>query len=466
MATSTATLDLTQFTKVWDVDFEDGTTGLLNLSYGHTWVHDGELTLSAWAGDGYQVNSGVMQSPSGASANQGYGLYSITMKSDPNEGPGLFACLWPSSNVWPGPELDMFEKQGPSSNTNAYSTIHWKGADGSDQYSPTMLGAIDVSQTHTYSMDWERDSITLYVDGQQIYRTTSHVPLDYADGGENSAFGVGMQAKWAANQQNGDNVLHVYDMNYMAPGGTGTIPDPHLPWNGTIGTGTHNLVLRISEDAYMGDAQYTVSVDGQQIGGTLTAHALHGAGSDTLTVQGNWTGGQHTVSVAFLNDAWGGTAATDRNLHLDGATYDGAALASSTASLLSNGAAAFTFSVAGTLPLPGPGGKTVQGTGGGEALVATNKDDVIVGGHGDDILTGFLGKDSFVFAPDDGHDMVRDFVSGIDKLVFQGVDASTVHFAKVSHGGLAGYDVHYGTGGDTIFLIKAAAVAASDLVFA
>ncbi|SFL49006.1 calcium-binding protein, partial [Methylobacterium pseudosasicola] len=41
----------------------------------------------------------------------------------------------------------------------------------------------------------------------------------------------------------------------------------------SIGTGSDQLVLRISQDAYQGDAQYTVSVDGKQIGGVLTAHA-------------------------------------------------------------------------------------------------------------------------------------------------------------------------------------------------
>src|SRR5206468_351785 len=45
----------------------------------------------------------------------------------------------------------------------------------------------------------------------------------------------------------------------------------------SVGTGPDKLVLNISQDAYQGDAQYTVSVDGKQVGGTLTAHAAHGA---------------------------------------------------------------------------------------------------------------------------------------------------------------------------------------------
>jgi hypothetical protein len=96
----------------------------------------------------------------------------------------------------------------------------------------------------------------------------------------------------------------------------------------TVGTGPDSLVLKLSQDAYQGDAQYTVLVDGKQVGPTFTASALHGSGqSDTLTLKGDWAAGAHKVEVKFLNDAWGGTAATDRNLHVDAATYNGKAVA-------------------------------------------------------------------------------------------------------------------------------------------
>ena len=32
------------------------------------------------------------------------------------------------------------------------------------------------------------------------------------------------------------------------------------------------------------------------------------------------------MSISFLNDAWDGTAANDRNLYIESATYDGAAV--------------------------------------------------------------------------------------------------------------------------------------------
>ena len=77
------------------------------------------------------------------------------------------------------------------------------------------------------------------------------------------------------------------------------------------------LDLSLSEDAWSGDAQFTVSVDGKQVGGTMTAHALASSGaSQHVKLTGNWGSAAHSVGVTFLNDAYGGTASTDRNLHV------------------------------------------------------------------------------------------------------------------------------------------------------
>ena len=116
------------------------------------------------------------------------------------------------------------------------------------------------------------------------------------------------------------------------------------PTTATVGSGADTLVLRISQDAYQGPAQYTVSVDGVQVGGTFIASASHAAGqSDALTLQGDWAAGSHTVQVNFLNDAYGGTAATDRNLYVDSATYNGATVNGAAKTLLSAGPASFGF---------------------------------------------------------------------------------------------------------------------------
>ncbi len=122
----------------------------------------------------------------------------------------------------------------------------------------------------------------------------------------------------------------------------------------SAGSGPDALVLKLSQDAYRGDAQYTASVDGQQVGGVFTASSRHGSGgSDTLTLRGDWGPGAHQVSITFLNDAWDGTPDTDRNLHVDGIAYNGAAIGDGEADLMSAGTATFAFTdMGGTDPAP------------------------------------------------------------------------------------------------------------------
>jgi hypothetical protein len=108
-------------------------------------------------------------------------------------------------------------------------------------------------------------------------------------------------------------------------------------------TSTNKLTLRVSEDAYQGDAQFVVRVDGKQVGGTMTASTLYATGdSDVFTLTGNWGQGTHNVQIQFLNDAWGGTAGTDRNLHVNSIAYDGTTYAGTTAALNTVSTRAFT----------------------------------------------------------------------------------------------------------------------------
>lgn len=106
------------------------------------------------------------------------------------------------------------------------------------------------------------------------------------------------------------------------------------------------LVLQLSEDAYLGDAQFTVSVDGTQVGGAQSVTALHGAGQkQAFTFNGSFGSGPHQVAVKFINDAYGGPR-LDRNLYVDGIQYDGVTTALSETPLYSNGAAAFQLAQA------------------------------------------------------------------------------------------------------------------------
>ena len=187
------------------------------------------------------------------------------------------------------------------------------------------------------------------------------------------------------------------DMKGLVAGlakGSGSTPSPTPPVTTpppaggtmkTIGSGADSLVLKISEDAYKGHAQYTISVDGKQIGGVLTASASHAAGQDdVITVKGDWAAGAHKVTVSFLNDAYAGSAATDRNLHVDGITYNGTALAKGTADLLRNGPVDFAFTdgsaTATPSPTPGIGAVVTKTVGaGGDSLVLKVSQDAWLG---------------------------------------------------------------------------------------
>ncbi len=131
-------------------------------------------------------------------------------------------------------------------------------------------------------------------------------------------------------------------------------PAPVTPSPVTLGAGPNSLLLEISEDAYLGDAQFTVSVDGTQIGGTQTATASHAAGQDqAFTVLGGFAAGTHTVGVDFLNDAYGGSAALDRNLYVD-SIIDGATTSPVKAALLDSGTQSFVVGTATTPVTPSP----------------------------------------------------------------------------------------------------------------
>lgn len=105
---------------------------------------------------------------------------------------------------------------------------------------------------------------------------------------------------------------------------------------------THQLVLALAEDRYRGDAQFIAKVDGARVGGgTVTALERLGA-SQNFTFSGQWAAGTHDVEVDFINDRYGGTTRTDRNLYVDNVRYDGVSYLDHHVAMLSNGAVHFT----------------------------------------------------------------------------------------------------------------------------
>jgi len=142
----------------------------------------------------------------------------------------------------------------------------------------------------------------------------------------------------------------------------------------SVGSGADTLVLNMAENPYLGDAQFTVSVDGQQIGGTQTTTADVAQGQQQeFDVHGNFGSGNHTVSVAFVNDKIGdfypGTQlavdTTDRNLYIMSMSLDGGAPATGTPwELASNGSNSWSVT-AGSNPAAGD---TIPASGSGSGM--------------------------------------------------------------------------------------------------
>jgi Ca-dependent carbohydrate-binding module xylan-binding len=100
-------------------------------------------------------------------------------------------------------------------------------------------------------------------------------------------------------------------------------PTPDVPADVDFKPG--DLKVTLSGDHYNGAPKAEVLVDGQSVG-TVTVTADHKKGQwQDFVVSGNgrWAdGADHTVTVKFLNDAFGGSVATDRNLYVDAVALD------------------------------------------------------------------------------------------------------------------------------------------------
>ena len=147
-------------------------------------------------------------------------------------------------------------------------------------------------------------------------------------------------------ESGGTEILGLPAVLLLLPSFTPPTPTGHVI---TTGSGSDTLRLDMSEDAYRGDAAFTVLVDGQKLGGTFTVTASHAAhDSDSMIFAGNWGAGNHTVSVDFVNDLYGGSSTTDRNLYVDDVVYDTVDTGQSAAMFTNH---AQTFAVLDTTPI-------------------------------------------------------------------------------------------------------------------
>ncbi|MFL5251726.1 MAG: carbohydrate-binding domain-containing protein, partial [Rhodopila sp.] len=226
---------------------------------------------------------------------------------------------------------------------------------------------LTVTFTNNFLMPGESGDRNLYIvivtyDGQTVSNTTTPVY---------------QSPVYPPNSTQGDilgnAVFHVNDMTAVS--GDASSTPTTTPGAVSVGSGSNTLVLNMAEDAYQGDAQFTVSVDGQQVGGTQTTTASVAQGQQQeFDVHGNWGSGSHSISVTFTNNNIGGSYpgtqaaidTTDRNVYVMNASLDGGPPASGTPwELSSNGSQSFTVTA-------GSGGSSGSGGSGGSSNASSS----------------------------------------------------------------------------------------------
>lgn len=155
----------------WQILFGGpSTNGAFVWSHDDVSVGNGELTLSMTNHPSGWTAGGISTGGAGSE----FGLYQVRARMDPGQGVDGGALLWPASNIWPGPEVDLMESPN-ADRSHDYLTVHWLGNNGQDSYN-TYGFSLDVSQWHTYALDWTPDLLTYYIDGQPVLTTSDHVP--------------------------------------------------------------------------------------------------------------------------------------------------------------------------------------------------------------------------------------------------------------------------------------------------
>ena len=330
-----------------------------------------EIKATPTPSGGLPYTSGLLSTARTFSQNQGY--FEIRAKVPLQQ--GFWSAFW-LLNPTGYPEIDIMEQPFTGTSTE-YWTHTSTPSDSSGGY--TDVGTDLSKGYHTYGFMWTADSIQYTFDGNYIgYAHVTPPELANLKLYILANLAVGGQGSWPGAPNSGASAE--YDIDYIrayskdpsvpavpletisSPDGAATAPVltlPPPPVPATIGSGPDKLTLQISEDAYNGDAQFTISVDGTQQGGVQTAKAIHGAGqSQTFTVLGTFGSSAHTVTVNFLNNANGTDG--DRNLFVTGAALNGVAVPNVLLNEYAGGPQSFAVPGSSAPPPPSPAPVTPQ----------------------------------------------------------------------------------------------------------
>ena len=171
----------------------------------------------------------------------------------------------------------------------------------------------------------EPDKLTWYFDGKQVAQENTPADMNKPMYLVLSTV-VGSASSWTGAPTPGETGQMQVDYVRAYSRGASAAAAPAASTasaSSSAATGTSTLKLSLSEDAYQGDAQFSVAIDGKTIGSPQTVTALHSSGgAQDFSFSQALTAGTHDVAVSFINDAYGGSGATDRNLYINGASVD------------------------------------------------------------------------------------------------------------------------------------------------
>jgi hypothetical protein len=136
-------------------------------------VSDGSLWMQARGGGGSWTSSPWVWSEKKYTFRHG----KVEIRAKMPKGTGVWPALWmlPAQSAWP-PEIDIYES---IDNESRYFVNYHYGSSGNPQQfdgdSPVPINNIDVTQWHTYGVEWYPGLLVFTLDGAEVARATQGI---------------------------------------------------------------------------------------------------------------------------------------------------------------------------------------------------------------------------------------------------------------------------------------------------
>ncbi|MGO4705710.1 family 16 glycosylhydrolase [Microvirga sp. 2MCAF38] len=400
--------------------------------------------------NGYNYTSGMITTNHSFSQTYGY----FEMRAQLPAGQGLWPAFWllRTDYSWP-PEIDIMEVIGSQPNV-LNTTVHY----GNNQSMGTEINVSGMTTGfHTYGVDWQKDTITWYFDGQKVFQTATPAGMDKP---MYMLANLAVGGDWPGSPNGSTSFPATMQIDYIraysaAAGGgtgtgtgTGTGSGTDTSDNPGSGTPSSLFVLKTSakptktlNGTYDWDILTGTSgrnlIDGKEGGDRMTG----GKGDDTYIVE--------NIADKVVEKAGQGIDTVKTNL----ARY---VLPANVENLILTGKGdqiGIGNSLNNRIKSNGVGDNILKGGGG---------DDILFAGSYADTLSGGSGTDVFVFSKAPvraGH--VTDFTPGTDMLDLRGLFSGYTGSDPVADGRL--FFLADGKG-NTVVKFKASATAAMKVV--